>query len=109
MTLQFLTLEVGMMFLNISPKDRELCKNWASSVPLRALLKEPHPEMEVLAWGLARFFWDGEGSMPAITSLLRQEYPQIRKTLLNVPLTDEIRTIFRSWAAERATALEVRL
>lgn len=101
--LDFIRAMVVVMQPHLVARDAEVCKRWASSVTgVNVVQNQWSPaHVDALVRGFERFFWDGNGSEQWLTKLVREEYPEVKGTRIDVTLTDEIRSIFRAWTTKR--------
>lgn len=62
---------------------------------------------DILVRGFERFLWEGDANIEAdsdlkkIRELVRKAYPNIAGSRIDVPLTDDMRRMFRAWFAKK--------
>ena len=81
--------------------DADVCSRWVSEVTSESVdgSQWTAAQLDVLLRGYERLLWDGSADYPLLTDLVRKEYPELKGSRIDLTLTDEIRSVFRSWTA----------
>jgi hypothetical protein len=94
---------VAMQPMIVHGRDAEIWNRWASSVTGKKIIQGNWtPEhIDAFVRGIERFSWDGDGSEQWMTKLVREKYPQVKGTRIDIQLPDEIRARFRDMLTKK--------
>ncbi len=99
----FIRAMIEFMRPHLLEQDAQVCRDWVSRVTgVRIVQGHWTPEhVDALVRAYERFCWDGEdGVEPGIKKILRETYPTLAGTRIDILLSPEMRAVFRSWSSK---------
>lgn len=107
--LDFIRSMLVVMRPSLLPQHLKTAEHWVSGIA-----KEPihggrwsSKHDDILVRGFERFLWEGDVNIEAdsdltkIRDLVRKTYPNTAGSRIDVPLTDDMRRMFRTWFAKK--------
>jgi hypothetical protein len=113
--LDFIRSMLVAMRPSLLPHHMKTVDRWVSVVTGKPILhgQWSAEHEDIFVRGFERFLWEGDREVEAadtallkIKMLLRETYPSVAGTRIDVPLTDDMRKMFRSWFAKEAKSVQ---
>jgi hypothetical protein len=104
--LDFIRAMIEVMRPYLRGKDAEVCQEWVSTLTGVRIVQGNWTQQHVnaLVRAFERFCWDGEdGVEPGIKKMLREAYPAVAGTRIDVSLSPQMRAVFRAWFSKGGT------
>lgn len=107
--LDFIRSMLVVMRPSLLPQHLKAAEHWVSGIakePIHGGRWSPKHD-DILVRGFERFLWEGDANIEAdsdltkIRDLVRKTYPNIAGSRIDVPLTDDMRRMFRAWFAKK--------
>lgn len=107
--LDFIRSMLVVMRPSLLPQHLKTAEHWVSGIakePIHGGRWSPKHD-DILVRGFERFLWEGDANIEAdsdlrkIRELVRKTYPNVAGSRIDVPLTDDMRRMFRAWFAKK--------